>query len=212
MPNPIDVHTLRSFIGLCNYYRIYVQDFNTIAHPLYALLKKDVAWTWSDEAQEAFNTLEENLSKFLILRKLDFNKVFILHTDWTVLSIGTIIGQLDEEGKEYVIAYASQSNNKVESNYSSYKGECLAVVWVIIHFRPYIYATNFTLYIDPQPIEWLMTNDKLTGKLVRWALILQEYEFKVIHRPNITHQNANTMSRKPLTTSEDFSKAKQDFD
>jgi hypothetical protein len=50
MPNPTNVHTLRSFIGLCNYYRIYVQDFNTIAHPLYVLLKKDVAWTWNEEA------------------------------------------------------------------------------------------------------------------------------------------------------------------
>ncbi len=50
MPNPIDIHTLRSFIGLCNYYKIYVQDFSTIAHPLYALLKKDVTWTWSEEA------------------------------------------------------------------------------------------------------------------------------------------------------------------
>jgi hypothetical protein len=56
------------------------------------LLKKDVAWTWSDEVQEAFNTLKENLSEFLILRRLDFNKVFILHTDWTALSIGTILG------------------------------------------------------------------------------------------------------------------------
>jgi len=42
MQNPTDVHTLRSFIGLCNYYRIYVQDFNTIAHLVYALLKNDV--------------------------------------------------------------------------------------------------------------------------------------------------------------------------
>jgi len=50
MPNLTDVHTLRSFIRLCNYYKIYVQDFNTIAHPFYALLKKDFAWTWSDEA------------------------------------------------------------------------------------------------------------------------------------------------------------------
>jgi hypothetical protein len=57
-----------------------------------------------------------------------------------------------------------------------------------------------------------MTNDKLTYKLVRWALILQEYEFKVIHRPGITHQNADTMSRRPLTTFEDFSEARQDFD
>jgi hypothetical protein len=193
MPNPTDVHTLRSFIGLCNYYRIYVQDFSTIAHPLYALLKKDVVWTWSEEAQEAFNTLKEKFLEFPILRRPDFNKVFILHTDWSALGIGAILGQLDEEGKEYVIAYASRSNNKAASNYFSYEGECLAVVWAVIHFRPYLYGTNFTLYMDHQPIKWLMTNDKLAGKLARWALILQEYEFKVIHRPGITHQNADTM-------------------
>ncbi len=81
MPNPTDVHILRSFIGLCNYYRIYVQDFSNIAHPFYALFKKDVAWTWNEEAQEAFDTIKEKLLEFPILRKLDFNKVFILHTN-----------------------------------------------------------------------------------------------------------------------------------
>jgi len=145
------------------------------------------------------------------LRKHDFNKVFILHTDWSALGIGAILGQLDEEGKEYVITYASRSNNKAENNYSSYEGECLAVVWVVIHFRPYLYGTNFTLYTDHLPIKWLMTNDKLTSKLARWVIILQEYEFKVIHRPGITHQNADTMSRRPLITSEDFSETRQDF-
>ncbi len=49
IPNPTNVHYLKSFIGVCNYYRIYVQDFSTIVHPLYVLLKKDVAWTWSEE-------------------------------------------------------------------------------------------------------------------------------------------------------------------
>jgi hypothetical protein len=53
-----------------------------------------------------------------------------------------------------------------------------------------------------------MTNDKLIGKLARWALILQEYEFKVIHQPGITHQNSDTMSRRPLTTSKDFLEAR----
>jgi hypothetical protein len=81
MPNPTNVHTLRSFTRLCNYYRIYVQDFNIIAHPLYALLKKDVTWTWSEEAQEAFNTFKEKLLKFPILRRSDCSKVFILHID-----------------------------------------------------------------------------------------------------------------------------------
>ncbi len=107
MPNPTNVHTLRNFIILCNYYRIYVQDFSTIVHPLYALLKKHVTWTWSEEVQEAFNTLKEKLPEFPILRRPDFNKVFILHTNWSAFGIGAIFGQLDEEGKEYVIAYAS---------------------------------------------------------------------------------------------------------
>jgi len=57
-----------------------------------------------------------------------------------------------------------------------------------------------------------MTDDKFTGKLVHWVLIFQEYEFKVLHRLDITHQIADTMSWRPFTTFEDFSKAKQDFD
>jgi hypothetical protein len=128
MPNPIDVHILRSFIRLCNYYRFYVQDFNTIAHPLYALLKEDVAWTWSEEAQEAFNTLKKKFSEFPIMRRPYFNKVFIIHTNWKAFGIHAILGQLDDEGKEYVIAYGSRNNDKAKSNYSSYEGECLAIV------------------------------------------------------------------------------------
>jgi hypothetical protein len=181
LPNPTNVHILRNFIRLYNYYRIYVQDFNTIGHPLYALLKKDVAWTWSEEAQEALNTLKEKLLEFPILRRPDFNKVFILHTDCNAFGIGVILSQLDEEGKEYVIAYASRSNNKAKSNYFSYEGECFVVEWAIIHFRPYFYGTKFILFTDHQPTKWLMTNDKLIGKLIHWVLILQEYEFEVIH-------------------------------
>ncbi len=139
------------------------------------------------------------------MRRPDFNKVFILHTYWSALGINVILGQLDEESKKYVIAYASLSNNRVKSNYSSQEGGCLTIVWAIIHFRPYFYGTKFTLYTDHQPIKWLMTNDKFIRKLTCWALVLQEYEFKVIHRLGITHQNVDTMSRRPLTTSEDFS-------
>jgi len=107
MPNPTNVDTLKNFIRLCNHYKIYVQDFNTIVHPIYALLKKDFAWTWNEEAQKAFNTLKEKLLEFPILKRPNFSKVFILHTNWSVLGIGVILGQLDEEGKEYVIVYAS---------------------------------------------------------------------------------------------------------
>ncbi len=118
---------------------------------------------------------------------------------------------MKKEGKEYVIAYASRSNNKAEQ-LLFIRGGMSYFVWAVIHFRPYFYGTKFTLYTDHQPIKWLMTNDKLTSKLGRWAFILQEYEFKVVHQLGITHQNANTTSQRPLTTFEDFSEAKQDFD
>jgi hypothetical protein len=94
MPNPTNVHTLRSFIGLCNYYRIYVQDFNTIAHPFYALLKKDLAWTWSEKVQEAFDIFKEKLSEFLILKRPNFNKVFIIHTNWSALVLVLFLANL----------------------------------------------------------------------------------------------------------------------
>jgi hypothetical protein len=66
--------------------------------------------------------------------------------------------------------YASQSNNNAKAKYSSYEGECLTVVWTVAHFHPYLYGQSFTLVTDHQPLKWLTESDKLTGKLVRWAL------------------------------------------
>jgi hypothetical protein len=114
-------------------------------------------------------------------------------THWSAFGISVILGQLDEEGK-YVITYASWSNNKAENKYSSYGGECLAVIWAIKHFRPYFYGTKFILYTDHQPIKWLMTNERLINKLTHWTFILQEYEFKIIHQHGITYHNADTLS------------------
>ncbi len=125
MPNPTNVHTLKSFIGLCNYYKIYVQDFITIAHLLYALLQKDVAWTWSEEAKETFNTLKEKLLEFPILRRLDFSKVFILHIDWNALGISVILGQLDEEGKELLSLMHPEATTRLRTTTFHTRGSVL---------------------------------------------------------------------------------------
>jgi len=129
MPNLINVHTLRNFIGLCNYYMFYVHDFSIIVHPFNALLKRRMLFGHGVKRLKKLSThSRKKLSEFPILKIPNFSKVFILHTNWSALGIGAILGQLDEEDKEYIIAYASRSNNKVESNYSSYEGECLVVV------------------------------------------------------------------------------------
>ena len=69
-------------------------------------------------------------------------------------------------------------------------GEALAVVWAISHFRLYLYGQRFTLVTDHQPFKWLMKSDKLTGKLSRWALLLQKYDFGVVHRATTSNLDA----------------------
>ena len=122
-----------------------------------------------------------------------------------------MLSQRDDDRNEYVIAYVSRSNNKAESNYSNHEGEAMAVVWAITHYRHYLYGKPFTLVTDHQPLEWILTNNKLTGKHARWALILQEYDFKIVHRPELKHANADVCLRHPLPTTVDNG-ARRDHD
>jgi hypothetical protein len=125
MPNPIDVHTLRSFIELCNYYRIYVQDFNTIIHPLYALLKKDVAWTWSEKAYEAFNTLKEKLSEFPILRRPDFNKVSFYTLIGVLLVLVLFLANLMKKARNMLSPMHFETTTRLRTTTLHMKGSVL---------------------------------------------------------------------------------------
>ncbi len=58
----------------------------------------------------------------------------------------------------------------------------------------YLFSTQFTLVTDHQPFKWLMESDKLTRKFARWALILQEYDFQVVHKPRVANLDADGLS------------------
>jgi hypothetical protein len=152
--------------------------------------------------------LKQKLGAVPILRRLDVSKSFQLHTDWSSLGLGAVVTHKDDFGREYVVAYATRNNNTAEANYSSYEGETLAAVWAIAHFWPYIYGQHFTLATDHQPLRWLMESNKLTGKLARWALLLQEYDFEVVHRAGITNTDADGLSRNPSPSDEDLTGAR----
>lgn len=114
---------------------------------------------------------------------------------------------MDDEGKEFVVAYASRSNNNAETQHSSYEGKCLAAVWAIAHFWCYSYGSEFLLVTDHQPLKWLMECDKLTGILARWALKLQ-YDFKVVHRSGLVNMDADGLSRNPCPSQVDSTGAR----
>jgi hypothetical protein len=86
---------------------------------------------WGDEQERAFLELKARLVAAPILRRPIRGRPFQLHTDWSMLGLGVMLTQCDDEGKEFVGAYASRSNNAAESHYNSYEGECLATVWLL---------------------------------------------------------------------------------
>ena len=76
-------------------------------------------------------------------------------------------------------------------------------MWAVTHYRHYLYGKPFTLVTDHQSLEWLLISNNLTGKHARWALILQGYDFKIVHRPRMMHANRDVCSRHPLPTTVD---------
>jgi hypothetical protein len=135
-------------------------------------------------------------------------RTYQLHTDWSSLGIGAVPTQMDDDGKEFMIAYTSRFNNNTEAQYNSYEGECLAAIWAIAHFRCYLYGNEFLLVTDHQPLKSLMVSDKLTRKLVQWALMLMEYDFKVVHRAGLVNMDVDGLSRNPVLSQADATGAR----
>ena len=201
-------------MGFINYYRCYVPNMSALTGGLTKLLRKDQPWVWGPEQDAAFAAIKAVFTKSgLVLRPIDYSRPLILHTDFSNKGIGAVLGQLDGDGNEYMCACVSRSLNKHEQNYSSYKGEMLAAVWAVKMFRHHLLGgPKFRLVTDHQPLTYLMGADGLTGQYARFALVMQEYDFEVVHRPGVKHQNADLLSRNPSPSAIDDTGARMDED
>ena len=194
-PRPKTQREVRSYLGLCNYYRKFVKGYAELARPLNRLLCKDVKFEWSNECEQAFNQLKKLLTEAPILVFPDFSQRFYLYVDASNQAISYILGQKDENNKEHVIAYGGRSLNKSERNWGITDLEGLALVEGIRHFKVYLSDKPFTVYSDHQALRTLKTN-KASGRLGRWAVFLQGFQYEVIHKPGKIHTNADSLSRR----------------
>jgi transposase InsO family protein/predicted aspartyl protease len=200
---PKDLSALKSFLGLSGYYRRFIKDYSKIAVPLTNLLKKDVKFEWTSECQQAFDILKEALISAPVLRFADFTKPFYLHTDASNYAVGAVLCQKDDNDHDYPIAYASKLLSPAERNYSITEKEALAAVWAVLYFRPYLYGRRFTLVTDHKALKWLFNFRDPTGRVARWAVKLQAYDFDIVHRSGSAHCDADALSR--LSQAEDKS-------
>ncbi len=138
--------------------------------------------------------LKLKLCSYQILRPPNLLLPFTIYTDASALAAGAILSQTNDTG-EYVVSYNSKKFKNAELHYSVTEKECLAVLRAIKHYRVYLDGVLFTIITDHLALKWLMDIKAPHGRLARWAIYLQSYNFNIVNRPGIQHINADAMSR-----------------
>lgn len=199
-PRPNRVKQVRSFLGLCSYYRKFIKDFSKVAAPLCKMTggKRGTKenFVWSDEAEIAFNALKVALTTAPVLICPDFTKPFIISCDASDTATGAALTQFSEEHQiEQPIAYYSKTLSPAEKNYSVTERELLAVLRAVRHYKTYVEGSHFKVVTDHSSLKWLTRLENPSGRLARWSTQLTQYDMEIIHRKGSLNVVADALSR-----------------
>ncbi|KZR99635.1 Uncharacterized protein APZ42_004425 [Daphnia magna] len=184
---------VKSFVGICSFYRKFVPNFAQVAYPLTVMEGKGV-FRWGEPEWNGIAERKAALVKAAQLAHPDYSKNFEVHPDACNYGIGTALMQI-RNGHPMPICFVSRVLNKSERNYTITKKECLAIVWDIKKFRPSIWGTKIVVKTDHHVLCWLMTKQELSGRLERWSLSLQEYDISIQYKKGSLHEDVDALSR-----------------
>ena len=195
-PRPKTKKQLRSFLGLTGYYRRFIPNYSAIAAPLTDKTKKREPnhIIWENSQEFAFRSLKSCLVKAPVLHLPDINQPFILQTDASDIGLGAVLLQT-HGGEKFPVAYASRKLLPRECAYSTIERECLAIVWAVQKFQTYLYGIEFVLQTDHQPLAYLNQAKSSNSRIMRWALQLQPYRFRIQSIKGTENVGADYLSR-----------------
>ena len=217
---PTNLKELRSFLGVCSYYRRFIKGFAKIVSPLNELNRidksvgekrvsrfrsKKVLIGWNKECDQAMEALKDKLVSAPILGIAKYDRPFTVETDASDRGLGAVLSQ-EIDGKRVVIAYASKSLNKGErneANYSAKKLEFLAVVWAISDkFRHYLLGSKCQVITDNSAVACILNKKDLSALEQRWIGRLAPFELTFKYRAGKQNIVADALSRKQDSNSE----------
>ena len=202
-PFPTNVTELRAFLGMVNYYHGFLSNLSTVTEPLHNLLRKDVSWEWSKNCEEAFASLKKMLSEAPLLTHFDPSKPIQVHCDASPYGVGCVLSHVMLDGSERPVSFCSRTLSSAERNYAHIEKEGLSLVYGVKKFHQFLFGHNFTLVTDHKPLLGLFSECKglpsrSSARILRWALLLAAYNYKLEYRPGSQHGNADGLSRLPL--------------
>src|SRR5277367_1869395 len=190
----VDKKQLSRFINFAGFYRQFIRGFATTVRPLRILLG-DKDWSWTPQCQAAFVELRDALVKPPVLAHFDPTRKTTLKTDASKDGFGAVLTQNDG-ARDYVVAYASRKTTAIEArSWAVTHLELGAVLFAVNHFRRFLQNTYFTLLTDHHALCWLLSQKNTTGKLARWTLTLQEFNFRVNYVKPAIVCDADCLSR-----------------
>lgn len=194
-PSPKNVKGVRSILGMFEWYRRFIENFSIKAAPITDLLKNpNGKFKWTEEAESAFNVLKKALTSAPILATPDFNLKFTIQTDACDDGMGAVLTQV-QDGAERVIEFMSQKFSSAQKKYSTTEKECLAVILAVEKFRCYIEGVEFEVITDHASLRWLHNLKDPAGRLARWAVRLQAYNYTLLYRKGKLNVVPDALSR-----------------
>ena len=193
---PKSVKDVPSFLGFGNFYQKFIPKFSTLAAPLKNLLKKDTAFEWTKETQQAFEELKQQLTSALVLMMPDQTKPFQIECNTLKYASGVVLTQLDSNGDHHPVAFLLKTFNKMECNYEIYDRELLAIIWALEEWHHYIQGSGHTtvIYSDHQNLTYFRLAQKINWRQAQWSLCLSEFDVKLTHQPGSKMIQSDTLS------------------
>uniref|UniRef100_A0A914DMF0 RNA-directed DNA polymerase n=1 Tax=Acrobeloides nanus TaxID=290746 RepID=A0A914DMF0_9BILA len=193
-PQPKDQKQLKRFLGMCNFYRKFVECFSIISSPLNWLLKKDIPYIWTEVQENAFQNLKDRLVSEPILAYPDYSQDFHVTTDASKLGMGAVLTQIIN-GQTKTIGYFSKPFSDSERNWAAVKQEAVAIVEALKFFKPIIYGAKIHVHSDHRPLVWLMKKENLNSTLTRYAVDLMQFDVDIEYLPGAQNHIADALSR-----------------
>uniref|UniRef100_A0A7N2L0M9 RNA-directed DNA polymerase n=1 Tax=Quercus lobata TaxID=97700 RepID=A0A7N2L0M9_QUELO len=206
MPEPKNLRELRGLQGKLAYIRRFISNLAGRCQPFNRLMKKDVHFEWDEACSNAFALIKRYLLNPPVLGAPIPGKPLVLYIAAQERSLGALMAQENKEGKERALYYLSRTLNGAELNYSPIEKMCLALFFAIDKLEHYMQAYTVRLIAKADPIKYVLSRPVVSGRIARWAVLLQQYDLAYIPQKAVKGQAlADFLADHPVPSDWEFS-------